>query len=101
MSRTWPLRATDTKGDRMAFCKNCGNQLVDGAKFCGVCGTPVEADPQPAADPFAGASEPKAGQTSGFGAAHMSTRPETRKIRPQSEPNTDGPAIAPNWLTNI
>ena len=69
MSRTWPLRAADTKGDRMAFCKNCGNQLVDGAKFCGVCGTPVEADPQPAADPFAGASEPKAGQTSGFGAA--------------------------------
>ena len=53
----------------MAFCKNCGNQLVDGAKFCGVCGTPVEADPQPAADPFAGASNPKAGQTSGFEAA--------------------------------
>lgn len=23
------------------FCKNCGNQLKDGAKFCAKCGTPV------------------------------------------------------------
>lgn len=26
----------------MAFCKNCGAQLKDGAKFCAKCGTPVE-----------------------------------------------------------
>ncbi len=25
----------------MAFCKSCGNE-VDGVKFCGKCGTPVE-----------------------------------------------------------
>lgn len=26
----------------MAFCKNCGNALKDGAKFCGKCGAKVE-----------------------------------------------------------
>lgn len=25
------------------FCKNCGKQLVDGAKFCDGCGTQLEA----------------------------------------------------------
>ena len=28
------------------FCSNCGNQISDGSRFCGVCGTPVEAAPQ-------------------------------------------------------
>lgn len=23
------------------FCSNCGNQIVEGAKFCGVCGAPA------------------------------------------------------------
>ena len=26
----------------MAFCKNCGNQISDGAAFCANCGTPVD-----------------------------------------------------------
>ncbi|HHU17634.1 MAG TPA: TIGR00266 family protein [Clostridiales bacterium] len=26
----------------MAFCKNCGNQIQDGAKFCPSCGSPVQ-----------------------------------------------------------
>lgn len=26
------------------YCKNCGNQLNEGAKFCGICGTPVVQD---------------------------------------------------------
>ncbi len=26
----------------MAFCRNCGNQVPDGAEFCANCGTPVE-----------------------------------------------------------
>lgn len=25
----------------MAYCSNCGHQLVDDAKFCSECGTPV------------------------------------------------------------
>lgn len=25
------------------FCRNCGKQVVDGAKFCGACGTPIKA----------------------------------------------------------
>lgn len=28
-------------------CKNCGSQLEEGAKFCGICGTPVVANEQP------------------------------------------------------
>lgn len=30
----------------MAFCSKCGKQLEEGEKFCGVCGTPVGAQPQ-------------------------------------------------------
>ena len=30
----------------MAFCKNCGNELKDGVKFCASCGTPVDAPAQ-------------------------------------------------------
>ncbi len=26
----------------MAFCKNCGNQIPDGAAFCANCGTPAD-----------------------------------------------------------
>lgn len=33
----------------MAFCKNCGTQLEDGAKFCPNCGTPT-ADEAPKAE---------------------------------------------------
>lgn len=29
------------------ICKQCGNELAPGAKFCGVCGTPAEVAPQP------------------------------------------------------
>lgn len=29
----------------MAFCKNCGQQLIDGASFCANCGTSVESAP--------------------------------------------------------
>ena len=29
----------------MAFCKNCGNQLADGAAFCSNCGTAQNAAP--------------------------------------------------------
>lgn len=29
-----------------AFCHNCGNELPEGAAFCGVCGAPVSAAPQ-------------------------------------------------------
>ena len=25
----------------MAFCSNCGHKLIDNAKFCANCGTPV------------------------------------------------------------
>lgn len=30
----------------MAYCKNCGTKLDDGAKFCPKCGNPIEGDAQ-------------------------------------------------------
>lgn len=30
------------------FCEKCGSQLLEGAKFCGVCGAKTEPAPQPA-----------------------------------------------------
>lgn len=30
----------------MAFCKNCGSELKEGARFCEQCGTPVQQAPQ-------------------------------------------------------
>jgi tetratricopeptide (TPR) repeat protein len=39
----------------MAFCVNCGAKLIDGAKFCGNCGTAAaSASPQPAHQASAG-----------------------------------------------
>lgn len=35
----------------MKYCTKCGQPLLDDAKFCGVCGAPVE--PLPAAQPMA------------------------------------------------
>ena len=29
------------------FCKNCGNKLSDGAKFCPFCGTMIAETPAP------------------------------------------------------
>jgi hypothetical protein len=31
------------------FCEHCGNNLPDGAKFCGACGAKMEAQPAPPA----------------------------------------------------
>ncbi len=39
---------TGIEAREVRFCTNCGNQLSDGARFCRVCGTPVQ-QPQYAA----------------------------------------------------
>lgn len=42
----------ETKRERklyVMFCKNCGKELPDGAKFCGGCGTPVTPSAQESA----------------------------------------------------
>lgn len=40
-------------------CKNCGNELKEGAKFCATCGTAVDVAPvEPAAEPVAPVAEP-------------------------------------------
>ena len=35
----------------VAFCKNCGNELPDGAKFCTSCGAPAQENETVAATP--------------------------------------------------
>lgn len=37
----------------MAFCPKCGNQVEDGAPFCGKCGQPLNGAPVAAVDPNA------------------------------------------------
>ena len=27
------------------YCRNCGNEIADGSKFCNHCGSPVTAEP--------------------------------------------------------
>lgn len=38
------------------YCKNCGNEIVEGARFCSYCGSPVQEAPQP--EPAAAYEEP-------------------------------------------
>lgn len=40
------------------FCENCGNKVVDGAKFCGVCGAAITQG-QPAEQPQYQAAQPE------------------------------------------
>ncbi len=70
------------------FCKKCGSQLKDNAKFCGVCGTPVEvATPAaPVADPFAQAA-PVAPAADPFAQA--------APVAPQYNPMPQGTPIQP------
>ncbi len=41
----------------MAICKNCGNAIPDGFRFCGICGTPLE-EPQTPAETYEREREP-------------------------------------------
>jgi len=44
------------------FCKNCGKQLSDTAKFCSGCGTQQNASPVPAQQPQQAADQPQPAQ---------------------------------------
>ena len=33
------------------FCNKCGNQIMDGARFCSFCGTPIVEEPQQTVQP--------------------------------------------------
>lgn len=75
------------------FCRNCGNQLIDGAAFCGNCGTKVDAQPAPQPAYEAPAAEPvvetpvqptyTAPQTS-YTVPHSA--PVVAPVRPQEDP---------------
>lgn len=43
----------------MAFCENCGKKLEDGARFCGECGTLVDAEETPTNNQPVGHTQPK------------------------------------------
>lgn len=52
------------------FCRNCGNEVKDGVKFCPVCGEPTEERTQ--TDPARGAQNPGGMSSGGAG-----SRPDT------------------------
>ena len=47
----------------MTYCKKCGNELPEGAKYCIVCGTAVTAEETPAAPTTAAPVEPAVSTT--------------------------------------
>lgn len=74
----------------MAFCKNCGQQLIDGAKFCGSCGTPVaaaEAQPQQSA----AAPQAQMPEAPVYAAPQEPMQPEPTYAAPQSVSSEDAP----------
>ena len=85
------------------FCKNCGKQLPDDAKFCGNCGTPVTAPaapwtpaPAPAAAPD-GADKPVTGameETPAETAAPEETPVEAAPAEAE-QPAAEAPAETP------
>lgn len=38
------IHQEEPQNSRPAFCKNCGNKISLGGKFCPKCGTPAAAD---------------------------------------------------------
>lgn len=54
------------------FCENCGNKLVDGAKFCSACGHPVLRDDEP---PLSIEEENRSVQTASADAADTGGEP--------------------------
>lgn len=74
------------------FCKNCGKELPDNAKFCSGCGTPV-APPAPAAAPETPAAAPEAPVAA---PETPEAAPETSVAAPEtSEAVPEAPAAAP------
>lgn len=75
------------------FCKNCGNQLAEGAAFCEVCGVkitenaPVAESVQPAAEPDVSAYEEAAPQdTAQYEAAAPEDTSDYEAASPTNEP---------------
>ncbi len=75
------------------FCKNCGNQVAEGAAFCGVCGAkiaenaPVADSVQPAAEPDVSAYEEAAPQdTAQYEAVAPEDTSDYEAVSPEKEP---------------
>ncbi len=54
---------------KMAFCRNCGEEIPKGARFCTSCGAPVDlpnSNPEPEKDPEMVATETELEDKSGF-----------------------------------
>src|SRR3954447_9228927 len=60
----------------MAFCTNCGTKMADDARFCGVCGQPVGAQPGTstgASASYSGGASTSTGAGQTWGASPVST----------------------------
>lgn len=70
----------------MAFCSNCGSEIPDGAKFCGVCGQPV-LPPEQAVPGGAAAEEAAGAQGTYPSAADTPGAPSAREHTPAETPS--------------
>jgi hypothetical protein len=65
------------------YCRNCGKQLPDGSRFCGECGTPMEAPAGPAPEApaaVAPAAAPSPTPVLGIPVAEEAVSPKSRLI---------------------
>lgn len=67
------------EGSLLMFCRKCGSKIEDGAKFCPVCGEPVVAEYEAAAESQAGYQSVPAAET-------QSTEPAPAKARRSKKP---------------
>ena len=68
-------------------CVKCGNPIVDGNRFCMICGTPVDAAPQAPAAGIAPAPGPVVQETAPV--APVEINPQTvAQAQPQPQPQT-------------
>ena len=67
------------EGSLLMFCRKCGSKIEDGAKFCPVCGEPVVAEYEAAAESQAGYQSVPAAET-------QSTEPTPAKAKRSKKP---------------
>lgn len=67
------------------FCKNCGSQLLEGAKFCTKCGTRVSAPATPAPAPVIDDSAEKARIAAEEEAKRLAAEEEAKRLAAEEE----------------